>query len=49
MFFCFSEILRKTIVEQIAAIVVLPNKIIVPLSEEIPMETLKVPEPEVSF
>ncbi|KAH0949266.1 hypothetical protein HN011_000641 [Eciton burchellii] len=42
----FSEILRKTIIEQIAAIVVLPNKIIVPLSEEIPMEILKIPEPE---
>lgn len=44
----FSEILRKTIVEQIAAIVVLPNKIIIPLSEEVPMESLKIPEPEVS-
>ncbi|KAK2575492.1 hypothetical protein KPH14_011218 [Odynerus spinipes] len=42
----FSEILRKTIVEQIAAIVVLPNKIVIPLSEQIPVETLKVPEPE---
>jgi len=45
----FSEILRKTIIEQIAAIVVLPNKIIIPLSEEVPMESLKIPEPEVSF
>ncbi|XP_011881625.1 PREDICTED: extended synaptotagmin-1 isoform X2 [Vollenhovia emeryi] len=42
----FNEILRKTIIEQIAAIVVLPNKIIIPLSEEIPMESLKIPEPE---
>ncbi|XP_067208143.1 extended synaptotagmin-2 isoform X2 [Linepithema humile] len=42
----FNEILRKTIVEQIAAIVVLPNKIIIPLSEEVPMESLKMPEPE---
>ncbi|XP_018364569.1 PREDICTED: extended synaptotagmin-2 isoform X2 [Trachymyrmex cornetzi] len=42
----FNEILRKTIVEQISAIVVLPNKIIIPLSEEIPMESLKIPEPE---
>ncbi|XP_012535565.2 extended synaptotagmin-2 isoform X2 [Monomorium pharaonis] len=42
----FNEILRKTIVEQIAAIVVLPNKITVPLTEEIPMESLKTPEPE---
>lgn len=45
----FSEILRKTIIEQIAAILVLPNKIIIPLSEEIPMESLKIPEPEVSL
>ncbi|OAD54555.1 Extended synaptotagmin-2 [Eufriesea mexicana] len=29
----FNEILRKTIVEQIAALVVLPNKIVIPLSE----------------
>ncbi|XP_011689858.1 PREDICTED: extended synaptotagmin-2 isoform X3 [Wasmannia auropunctata] len=42
----FNEILRKTIVEQIAAIAVLPNKIIIPLSEEVPMESLKIPEPE---
>ncbi|KAL2714277.1 extended synaptotagmin-1-like isoform X1 [Vespula squamosa] len=42
----FSETLRKTIIEQIAAIVVLPNKIVIPLSEQIPVETLKVPEPE---
>ncbi|XP_071554723.1 extended synaptotagmin-2 isoform X3 [Temnothorax nylanderi] len=42
----FNEILRKTIVEQIAAILVLPNKIIIPLSEEVPMESLKIPEPE---
>ncbi|XP_018315967.1 extended synaptotagmin-2 isoform X2 [Mycetomoellerius zeteki] len=42
----FNEILRKTIVEQISAVLVLPNKIIIPLSEEIPMESLKIPEPE---
>ncbi|XP_014475147.1 PREDICTED: extended synaptotagmin-2 isoform X2 [Dinoponera quadriceps] len=42
----FNEILRRTIVEQIAAIAVLPNKIIIPLSEEIPVESLKTPEPE---
>ncbi|XP_015182363.1 PREDICTED: extended synaptotagmin-2 isoform X2 [Polistes dominula] len=42
----FSETLRKTIIEQIAAIVVLPNKIVIPLSEQIPVETLKIPEPE---
>ncbi|XP_070155896.1 extended synaptotagmin-2 isoform X2 [Polyergus mexicanus] len=42
----FNEILRKTIIEQVAAIAVLPNKIIIPLSEEVPMESLKMPEPE---
>ncbi|XP_032679722.1 extended synaptotagmin-3 isoform X1 [Odontomachus brunneus] len=42
----FNEILRRTIIEQIAAIAVLPNKIVIPLSEEIPMESLKTPEPE---
>ncbi|KZC10058.1 PREDICTED: extended synaptotagmin-2 [Dufourea novaeangliae] len=42
----FNDILRKTIVEQIAAFVVLPNKIVIPLSEAVPVETLKMPEPE---
>ncbi|KAL6255775.1 hypothetical protein P5V15_013018 [Pogonomyrmex californicus] len=42
----FNEILRRTIIEQIAAILVLPNKITISLSEEIPMESLKIPEPE---
>ncbi|KAG6799268.1 extended synaptotagmin-1 isoform X1 [Apis mellifera caucasica] len=42
----FNEILRKTIVEQIAAFVVLPNKIVIPLSEAVPIESLKIPEPE---
>ncbi|XP_017761218.1 PREDICTED: extended synaptotagmin-2 [Eufriesea mexicana] len=42
----FNEILRKTIVEQIAALVVLPNKIVIPLSEAVPVESLKIPEPE---
>ncbi|XP_017883151.1 extended synaptotagmin-2 isoform X3 [Ceratina calcarata] len=42
----FNEILRKTIVEQIAAFVVLPNKIVIPLSEAVPVESLKIPEPE---
>lgn len=46
-YYVYSEILRKTIIEQIAAIVVLPNKIVIPLSEQIPVEMLKVPEPEV--
>ncbi|XP_066603635.1 extended synaptotagmin-2 isoform X2 [Prorops nasuta] len=42
----FSEILRRIIVEQIAAKAVLPNKIVIPLSEDIPAEVLKIPEPE---
>ncbi|XP_019695734.1 extended synaptotagmin-2 isoform X2 [Harpegnathos saltator] len=42
----FNEILKRTIVEQIAAIAVLPNKIVIPLSEEIPMESIRKPEPE---
>ncbi|XP_053984872.1 extended synaptotagmin-1 isoform X1 [Hylaeus volcanicus] len=42
----FNEILRKTIVEQIAAFVVLPNKIVIPLCETVPVESLKIPEPE---
>ncbi|CAL7948734.1 unnamed protein product [Xylocopa violacea] len=41
-----NDILRKTIVEQIAAFVVLPNKIVIPLCETVPVESLKVPEPE---
>ncbi|XP_076234601.1 extended synaptotagmin-like protein 2 isoform X3 [Calliopsis andreniformis] len=42
----FNDILRKIIVEQIAAFVVLPNKIVIPLSETVPVESLKIPEPE---
>ncbi|KOC62039.1 Extended synaptotagmin-2 [Habropoda laboriosa] len=42
----FNDILRKTIVEQIAAFVVLPNKIVIPLSDAVPVESLKIPEPE---
>ncbi|XP_076750730.1 extended synaptotagmin-like protein 2 isoform X2 [Xylocopa sonorina] len=41
-----NDILRKTIVEQIAAFVVLPNKIVIPLCESVPVESLKIPEPE---
>ena len=42
----FNDILRQTIVEQIAAFVVLPNKIVIPLSDSVPVESLKIPEPE---
>ncbi|XP_034947914.1 extended synaptotagmin-3 isoform X2 [Chelonus insularis] len=42
----FNQALRKVVREQIAAIAVLPNKIVIPLSAEIPAEILKTPEPE---
>ncbi|XP_012262341.2 extended synaptotagmin-3 isoform X2 [Athalia rosae] len=41
-----SEILRKAIIEQIGAIMVLPNKLPIALSPEVPPELLKTPEPE---
>lgn len=43
-----SDILRKVIVEQVAAIMVLPNKLPITLSDQVPQQTLKMPEPEVS-
>ena len=46
--FC-SDVLRKIITEQVAALAVLPNKIIVPLTTEIPVDILKMPEPEVKY
>ncbi|XP_011502857.1 PREDICTED: extended synaptotagmin-1 isoform X2 [Ceratosolen solmsi marchali] len=42
----FSDVLRKIITEQIAAIAVLPNKFSMPLSEDVPAQVLKTPEPE---
>lgn len=44
-----SDILRKVIIEQIASFMVLPNKLPITLSDEIPAVALKMPEPEVSF
>lgn len=44
-----SDILRKIIVEQVAAIMVLPNKLPIVLSDGVPALSLKMPEPEVSF
>ncbi|XP_046414183.1 extended synaptotagmin-2 isoform X1 [Neodiprion fabricii] len=41
-----SEVLRKAIVEQIGAIMVLPNKLPITLSPDVPPELLKTPEPE---
>jgi len=41
-----SDILRRIIVEQVAALMVLPNKLPIILSEEIEALSLKMPEPE---
>lgn len=40
-----SDMLRKIIVEQIGAIMVLPNKLPISLSDEVPSIALKMPEP----
>jgi hypothetical protein len=42
-----SDILRRIIVEQVARMMVLPNKLPIQLSTEVPATTLKMPEPEV--
>lgn len=42
-----SDMLRRIIVEQIAAIMVLPNKLPIALSSDVPAIALKMPEPEV--
>ncbi|KPJ13658.1 Extended synaptotagmin-2 [Papilio machaon] len=42
----FSEILRRCIVEQVSRIMVLPNKLPIKLSDEIPTVDLRMPEPE---
>lgn len=42
-----SDMLRKIIVEQIGAIMVLPNKLPISLSDEVPSIALRMPEPEV--
>lgn len=43
-----SDMLRRIIVEQIGAIMVLPNKLPITLSTEVPSIALKMPEPEVN-
>lgn len=43
-----SDMLRKIIVEQIGAIMVLPNKLPITLNGDVQASTLKMPEPEVS-
>jgi len=46
--FCFSDIIRKVIAQQVAALMVLPNKLPIVLSNEIAAHIVKLPEPEVS-
>ncbi|XP_055847648.1 extended synaptotagmin-2 isoform X2 [Episyrphus balteatus] len=41
-----SDLLRRIIVEQIGAIMVLPNKLPITLSNDVPAVSLKMPEPE---
>ncbi|XP_034230124.1 extended synaptotagmin-1 isoform X2 [Thrips palmi] len=41
-----SDILRRIIVEQVAALMVLPNKLPITLSDVVPAQILKTPEPE---
>lgn len=43
----FSDLLRRIIVEQVAAMMVLPNKMAIQMSDEVPAQALKMPEPEV--
>lgn len=42
-----SDVLRRAIVEQVANMMVLPNKLPIKLSDEVPSHDLKMPEPEV--
>jgi hypothetical protein len=42
-----SDILRRIIVEQVARMMVLPNKLPIQLSDVIPATVLKTPKPEV--
>ncbi|XP_037945716.1 extended synaptotagmin-2 isoform X2 [Teleopsis dalmanni] len=41
-----SDLLRRIIVEQIGAVMVLPNKLAIAMSDEVPATTLKMPQPE---
>lgn len=41
-----SDILRRIIIEQVAAIMVLPNKLPIVLNDTVPAHQLKMPEPE---
>lgn len=46
--FC-SDMLRKVVVEQVAAMMVLPNKFPIKLSDDVDAAELKAPEPKVIF
>ncbi|GAB0093070.1 extended synaptotagmin-2 [Sergentomyia squamirostris] len=41
-----NDMLRRIIIEQVGAVMVLPNKLPITLSDEVPALTLKMPEPE---
>lgn len=41
-----SDILRKSIIEIVANMMVLPNKLTITLSDEVPTQSLRMPEPE---
>jgi Ca2+-dependent lipid-binding protein len=42
----FRDVMQRIITEQVAAMMVLPNKYPIVLSEEVPAQVLKTPEPE---
>lgn len=48
IFFC-SDMLRKVVIEQVAAMMVLPNKFPIKLSDDVDAAELKAPEPKVIF
>jgi hypothetical protein len=41
-------VLHRIIIEQVASMMVLPNKLPISLSEDVPAQVLRTPEPEVS-
>lgn len=49
IYFYYSDILRKVISQQVAAAMVLPNKLPIVLSNDLAPQLVKLPEPEVSF
>jgi hypothetical protein len=45
----FRDVMQRIISEQVAAMMVLPNKYPIMLSDEVPAQMLKTPEPEVNI